>query len=250
MERVQLSRVGTAFWGGAAKPLAEARDAHYICAKSGDNAGQGVEGTGALATIYDLKPKFQALLRPLCARLVRAGVTANGVTFAALLLSVAYGAAIYATHANSALLIGLPAFLFLRMAMNAIDGMLAREFGQKSDFGALFNEISDVTADAALYLPFAVIAGLSPALVVLVVVIGVVAETTGIAASMIGASRRYEGPFGKSDRAFFFGALGLLVGLGVAPGLWSTILLAAGVFTGVVTIINRVRAALKEANDG
>jgi len=33
-----------------------------------------------LVSVYDLKPKFQTLLRPLCASLARAGVTANQVT--------------------------------------------------------------------------------------------------------------------------------------------------------------------------
>ena len=37
------------------------------------------------------------------------------------------------------------------MAFNAIDGMLAREFGQKSRLGAYLNELTDVVSDAALY---------------------------------------------------------------------------------------------------
>ena len=52
----------------------------------------------------------------------------------------------------------LPLWLFLRMALNAIDGMLAREFGQQSALGAYLNELSDVVSDAALYLPFAQLA--------------------------------------------------------------------------------------------
>ena len=44
------------------------------------------------------------------------------------------------------------------MALNAIDGMLAREFGQKSALGGYLNEIGDVVSDAALYAPFALVA--------------------------------------------------------------------------------------------
>jgi len=47
-----------------------------------------------VATIYDLKPKFQAMIRPQAARLVRAGVTANAVTGFALALSLVQGALI------------------------------------------------------------------------------------------------------------------------------------------------------------
>ena len=44
------------------------------------------------------------------------------------------------------------------MALNAIDGMLAREYGQKSRLGAYLNELGDVVSDAALYAPFALLA--------------------------------------------------------------------------------------------
>ena len=42
-------------------------------------------------SLYQLKPRFQALLRPLVARLAAAGVTANGVTCAAMLVSLGLG---------------------------------------------------------------------------------------------------------------------------------------------------------------
>ncbi len=38
------------------------------------------------------------------------------------------------------------------MALNAIDGMLAREFNQQSTLGAILNEVGDIISDAALYL--------------------------------------------------------------------------------------------------
>ena len=42
-----------------------------------------------MPTIYQLKPAFQNLLRPIVRRLAAAGVTANQVTLAAFVLSVA-----------------------------------------------------------------------------------------------------------------------------------------------------------------
>jgi CDP-diacylglycerol--glycerol-3-phosphate 3-phosphatidyltransferase len=59
-----------------------------------------------------------------------------------------------------------------------------------------------------------------PELIVAVVVLAVVTEMTGVVAVQIGASRRYDGPMGKSDRAFVFGALGLFAGLEVLPLRW------------------------------
>ncbi len=197
-----------------------------------------------MVSVYDLKPKFQKRLRPLCGRFAVAGITANQVTIAAGAISVAYGCAIYFSGAARWALLLLPLVLFVRMALNAIDGMLAREFGQQSKLGAVLNELGDVVSDVALYLPFAIIPGVSAILIGLVVAIAVMTEMAGVVAIQIGSTRRYEGPFGKSDRALFFGTLALALGVGVTPGHWTNILLALAAVAGVFTIINRVRAAL------
>jgi CDP-diacylglycerol--glycerol-3-phosphate 3-phosphatidyltransferase len=200
-----------------------------------------------LATIYDLKPRFQALLRPLSDALVRAGLSANDVTLGALLLSAAHGAWLALMPGSAWPLLLLPVTLFLRMAFNAIDGMMAKEHGLASPAGAVLNELSDVIADAALYLPFALIPGLNGMLVVLVVVVGVVAEMAGALGPLIKAPRRYDGPLGKSDRAFAFGLLAVPIGVGLAPGLWSSLYLAAMLLLSALTVLNRARAIVADA---
>lgn len=197
-------------------------------------------------TIYDLKPAFQNLLRPVCNAFARLGITANQVTLAALLGSIAVGL-LFATWPNQrwvALLI--PAWLFLRMALNAIDGMLAREHGMQSSLGGILNELGDVISDTALYLPFALIPGISPLVVVAIVILAVVSEMAGVVAVQVGASRRYDGPVGKSDRAFVFGLLALLLGLGLDPGTWVNWALFIVALGGVLTVLNRCRKALAE----
>lgn len=206
--------------------------------------------TQCVASIYDLKPKFQALLRPLCVRLASAGITANQVTLGAFLLSVGLGAALALTKGAPVYLVLLAPILFIRMAMNAVDGMLAREFNQKSSLGVILNELTDVLSDAALYLPFALIADVNGVLVVAIVLLAVISEMAGVVAIQIGASRRYDGPFGKSDRAFFFGAFGFVLAMGNPPGLWSDGILFLAVMLSVLTIFNRARSALSEASDG
>ena len=42
-------------------------------------------------SLYDIKPGFQALLRPIAARLFRAGVRANQVTVGVCIVSIALG---------------------------------------------------------------------------------------------------------------------------------------------------------------
>jgi phosphatidylglycerophosphate synthase len=200
-----------------------------------------------LATIYDLKPKFQALLRPAAAWLARSGVTANAVTVAALVLSVAQGAWLTVNPAAALPLLVLPVTLFVRMALNAIDGIMAKEHVDASPEGAVLNELSDVVSDAALYLPFGLIPGVSPGLVALVVVAGIVSEMAGTLGPMIKASRRYDGPLGKSDRAFAFGLLAVLIGVGITPGLWTSVYLAVVLALSATTVLNRARRIVAEA---
>src|SRR5438067_13119714 len=120
-------------------------------------------------SIYQLKPRFQQLLRPMLASLAKGGVTPNQVTLGAMLLSLVYGFALASAPNTTALWFCLPLFLLLRMGLNAIDGMLATATGNKTALGALLNELCDQVSDAALYLPFAMAGGIAASLVVLVV---------------------------------------------------------------------------------
>jgi CDP-diacylglycerol--glycerol-3-phosphate 3-phosphatidyltransferase len=124
--------------------------------------------------------------------------------------------------------------------------MLAREHALQSKLGALLNELGDVLADAALYLPFAGIAGLSAPLVVALVLLGIVGEMAGVLALSIGASRRYDGPLGKSDRALVFSLLALGIASGWPPAGWIDGALGLAAALAALTVWNRARAALKE----
>lgn len=162
-------------------------------------------------------------------------------------MSLAQGAWLALMPASPWPLLVLPLVLFIRMALNAVDGIMAKEHGQATPAGAVLNEISDVVADAALYLPFALIPGLNAPLVVLVVVTGIVAEMTGSLGPMLGAPRNYAGPSGKSDRAFAFGLLAVLLGFGLTPGTWTELYLWVMLALSVLTISNRARRIVTEA---
>jgi len=201
-------------------------------------------------TLYALKPKFQGLLRPFVARLAAAGVTANQVTVLALAMSVAAGAfvAVEADEVRTFLL--LPLVFLIRMTLNAVDGMLAREFGQQSPLGAYLNELADVVSDAALYAPFAFVAPFGPWSIGLVIVASCLSEMAGALGPMVGTSRRFDGPMGKSDRALVFGALGLYIGLGFAlPALAFWLLPALALLIGC-NIVSRVRRGAAAAAKG
>ena len=200
-------------------------------------------------SIYDLKPKFQNLLRPLVIKLEQRGVTANQVTLTACAISVILGLILTALSGYHWLFILIPIWLFVRMALNAIDGMLAREFNQKSRLGGYLNEITDVVSDAALYLPFAFVHPFDALQIGLIIWLSALTEFCGVLGQVQGKTRRYDGPLGKSDRAFLFGVLGLVyVFVPVLPDflywlIWIAIILL------IVTCVNRVKSGLAEVGN-
>lgn len=198
-----------------------------------------------MPSIYQLKSRFQDLLRPLLRGLVAVGVTANHVTLGAMLASIAYGGWLACQPGQPLPWLLLPVFLFLRMALNAIDGMLAREHGQKSRLGGILNEVGDVVSDAALYLPFALLLA-QPAWVALAVVLALLTEFVGVLGPSLGATRRYDGPMGKSDRAFAYGAYALLLGLWPQAAAWGGWVFGLSAALMALTCVNRARAILKE----
>ena len=103
-----------------------------------------------MPSVYDIKPAFQNLLRPLVKMLAGIGVTANMVTIFAVMLSIIAGLTIWQYPDKNWPLLLLPVILLLRMALNAIDGMLAKEHQMASKLGAILNELGDGCSDAAL----------------------------------------------------------------------------------------------------
>jgi phosphatidylglycerophosphate synthase len=197
-------------------------------------------------SVYDLKPRFQAILRPFANSLARVGVTANAVTVAAMAGSFVVGWLLLYAWAYPPLLLLIPAWLFGRMALNAIDGMLAREHGMKTRLGGVLNEVGDVVSDAALYLPLATYTTGSPWPVVLFTLGAALTEFCGVLGQALGSSRHYEGPMGKSDRALLVGALAMATFF--FPGLyvaWPGVFWAGAALT-LVTSVRRCRAALAE----
>jgi CDP-diacylglycerol---glycerol-3-phosphate 3-phosphatidyltransferase len=182
-----------------------------------------------MPSVYQLKPAFQQLLRPLVLGLAQAKITANQVTISAMLLSACTGLALMLNRQSWILLL-VPLTLLVRMALNAIDGMLAREHNMKTPLGAILNELGDVCSDAALYLPFGLISGIDGRVVV----------------GGLGAGRKYDGPMGKSDRAVVFSLLSILLAVGIAPGSWLNWLWAGVCGLSVWTVLNRIRSILQE----
>jgi CDP-diacylglycerol---glycerol-3-phosphate 3-phosphatidyltransferase len=197
-----------------------------------------------MPTLYALKPAFQARLRPLVKQLAGAGVTANQVTLLAAGLSIATGLLIAAFPEQRALFLLMPSVLFLRMALNAVDGMLAREHGQASKLGMYLNELCDVVSDLALILPFCLVPGFPAWGVVAFAIAAVLVEFAGVLGVAAGAGRNYAGPFGKSDRALALGVVAVLVAGDLLGQAIAALVFPAMATLSLATVINRIRSGL------
>jgi CDP-diacylglycerol---glycerol-3-phosphate 3-phosphatidyltransferase len=200
-----------------------------------------------MPTLYSIKPAFQNLLRPIARSLVSLGATANMVTLGAAMLSIATAILIARYRAFPSIFWLMPLTLFLRMALNAIDGMMAREFGQKSTLGMYLNELTDAVSDAALILPFALLPQFPAWGVIVFALLAVLTEYAGALGVMAGGGRRYDGPLGKSDRALALGIIAALIASGLTLESIGAFLFPALGALCALTVFNRIRAGLKEA---
>jgi CDP-diacylglycerol--glycerol-3-phosphate 3-phosphatidyltransferase len=203
-----------------------------------------------LPSVYQLKPAFQGLLRPLVRSLVSAGVTPNHLTLAAAVGSIAIGLALTRASGLPGLLLLLPAWLLARMALNAMDGMAAREHGMTSRLGGVLNELGDVVSDLALYVPLATLGPAHLWSSVTFAILAALTEFCGLIGPVRGGARRYDGPMGKSDRALVVGLLGLIGG--IAPGTiawWPPVLWFASSLA-VLTCWNRAAGAYRTPPTG
>jgi CDP-diacylglycerol--glycerol-3-phosphate 3-phosphatidyltransferase len=164
-----------------------------------------------LISIYQIKPKFQQLLKPVLVLLNKYSITANQITISAIFLSLLIGLSFWFSSDFQLLYLIIPIGLLIRMALNALDGMMARTYNQQSKLGEVLNEVGDVISDLFIYFPLLKIFSQDLYLVALFLVITVLNEFSGLIGKIISQERRYDGPMGKSDRAFVISIVAILL---------------------------------------
>lgn len=204
------------------------------------------EGGYILISIYEIKPKFQQLLMPIVDWMRKIGMTPNQVTILALLLSIVTGIILSIFHENKWIYILMPIVMFVRMALNAIDGVMAKKYQMKSHLGLLLNELGDVISDLFLFIPFVFIAEDYGIGIMLFISLSIISEMAGVTVQVIGSTRRYDGPMGKSDRAFIIGFISFLifVHLNIIPYLHFVFYVCSILM--LINIYNRITNGLKE----
>ncbi len=210
-------------------------------------------------SLYNIKIQFQDVLRPLSDHLAQQGITANQITISAVIVSgtTAYIIAVPARQ-NMHLWYTLPIGLFIRMALNAIDGMIATEHLQASTLGAVLNEAGDLVSDTLL------LASLAPYLnngtdqqlidcnktvsnkkiLNQIIALSIYTEVVAIMSTLTTGLRANQGPLGKSDRAFVLGLVGIAVGSGIKAVIPAKHFMYVNQTLLLITLIKRVQFIL------
>ena len=160
-----------------------------------------------MISVYKIKPKFQKLLQPILVFLRKIGVSPNQITIFTVFFSIALGVFLFFAIENKLWFLFVSLGLLLRMALNALDGMMAKQFNLQSKKGEILNELGDVISDLAIFFPFIYFDSLKTEYVIIFIVFSIINEFCGILSKSIYGERRYDGPMGKSDRALLIGLI-------------------------------------------
>lgn len=197
-----------------------------------------------MISVYKLKPKFQQLLMPILTFLNRKRVTANQITFGSIILSLVIAVLFWYADRVTIFYLALPIGLLLRMALNALDGMMARLFNQMSKKGEVLNEVGDIVSDVMIFFPLLKFHPESLYLVIGFIVLSIINEFCGLIGKVIANDRRYDGPMGKSDRALLLGLYGILSVLHIPITGISVYIFAVLCLLLVLSSLTRLRKAL------
>ena len=160
-----------------------------------------------MISVYKIKPKFQKLLQPILFLLRKIGVSPNQITIFTIFFSIAIGLFLFFGIENKVWFLFVSLGLLLRMALNALDGMMAKQFNLQSKKGEILNELGDIISDVAIFFPFIYFDSLKTEYIIIFIVLSIINEFCGILSKSIYGIRRYDGPMGKSDRALLVGLI-------------------------------------------
>jgi CDP-diacylglycerol--glycerol-3-phosphate 3-phosphatidyltransferase len=198
--------------------------------------------------LYLQKGNFQKVVRWMAGSWMTANqATYFGIGFVAL-TALSYWLGLNYAGARWVLLC-TPAFLILRMAMNALDGMLAREYGTGSVAGEICNEGLDIIGDTICYGVLFFVPGAPNLSLTLFLILTWMAEYAGVLGKGLpGGVRRHETVLGgKPDRAIWMGLLALLLYIFPSMGEYINVyLLVLSCFvlaTSVIRVLKILEAA-------
>jgi CDP-diacylglycerol--glycerol-3-phosphate 3-phosphatidyltransferase len=194
-----------------------------------------------MLSVYDLKPKFQALIRPVAVRLNSLGVSPNAITISAVFLSAFMGYLLYRQAEWKFALLIVPILYLVRMMLNALDGIIANDFDKKSKLGEILNELGDVISDVVIFIGLLGFKEINVIVLICFISLSIINEFSGILHKTVYDTRTYHGPMGKSDRALIIGLFCILVYFFSSLELHLTIILIICCLLLLLSSYNRIK---------
>jgi phosphatidylglycerophosphate synthase len=190
---------------------------------------------------------------------VRLGIHPNWVSYSSVVVAAAAGLCFWQAHRVPALLIPAAGFLYVRLWLNMLDGMVALASGKASRTGEIVNELPDRISDVVIF----VAVGHSGLCHVLggywVAIFALLVAYIGTLGQAVGARREFGGVMSKPWRmvVLHLGAwttLGLLWwgnGAieydGLTPLDWTHIVIVAGCIQTMAVRLARIVRTLQSA---
>jgi CDP-diacylglycerol--glycerol-3-phosphate 3-phosphatidyltransferase len=189
---------------------------------------------------YSVKPRFRHALRGAEAVLVSRGVSADAITAAGLACALGAGGALAAARFDPVVIILAAPLALLRLACNALDGMVAADTHTARPLGQVFNEFSDRAGDSVIVLAVGLASGSMSAAAVTLALVSMVSYL-GTVAAAAGGARQYLGVMGKADRMLL---LSVAAPVAAITGRHAVLLAYLGVVSAgsVITLVQRAGA--------
>lgn len=194
-------------------------------------------------SLYGLKPRFVRSLDGLIDRLAERDVSPDVVTMTALPPGIGLASVVVLGAWWPPAWLAAPILALMVLALNAIDGQLARTAGKSSARGAVLNELVDRVGDILLTAPAAIL--YSPGFGAAVMASVLAAEVPPMIGWAIVGRREFGGPMGKPDRALWISTAAFMSFFVSDLILW--VAYVAVLVGSVVNALERSRRAVRAA---
>ena len=200
-----------------------------------------------MSGLYSIKPWFVRSLSGIENGLVTNQVRADSLSYGAVAVSALAGGFIAAGHfVHPWFWLLVAPLCVVRLALNALDGAVARRSGTARPFGKVVNEVSDRVSDVLLLAPLVVF--VPPQLVMAAVVTVSLVSLCGSLGEVVGTVRLTQGPMGKADRCAVLSVAGVVAAL-TATGAAFAVALSVILLGGLATIVSRLRSLHRAAEE-
>jgi CDP-diacylglycerol--glycerol-3-phosphate 3-phosphatidyltransferase len=193
---------------------------------------------------YAVKPRFRATLRGVEHLAVLRGVSADQITATGCACVLAAAAAVLAATLNPLWVIAAASLVILRLACNALDGMVATDTNTARPLGQVYNEFADRIGDVAVLIAVTVRADLVW-LGLAAIALTLLSSHMGTLAASAGGTRQYIGVMGKADRMILL-ALAAVVALFLDQSQVFSVYLTVVAVGCLLTLFQRARAVRRE----